>query len=374
MISSLRLSLLLLAAGCASPVADPAPNVPAELRAAALRVPSSSVAVDTAANTVTVYFGPFAVPAADPAMANMPHDMVGHQSPLMEFSWPVDGWFRGYRLLLVDAEGHPLPREVMHHLVGYNLERPQLLHPGVERLFGVGRETGDIVLPAAIGVPVTKGSRLAVNVAWHNETGKELPAVYLRLVLPYTPKGDGKTPIEALPFHAEVNYQISGTTAFDLPPGKSAHQFEFVMPVDGGIIGISGHLHDYGTALRLEDSSGAVLFTLPVTRDSAGHVLGIKQRIFRNWFGLRDARVPLLAGHRYRVVGEYDNPTGKTIAADAMAHVAGLIAPTDLARWPKLDLTDPLVQEDLRVLRGEAMPEVMGAMPGMPGMAAPHKH
>jgi hypothetical protein len=69
------------------------------------------------------------------------------------------------------------------------------------------------------------------------------------------------------------------------------------------------------------------------------------------------------AGHRYRVVGVYDNPTGQTLVKGAMAHMAGLFVPDDLSDWPKIDPANAEYQRDLTALqvRGhEAAPDGHG--------------
>lgn len=363
------LIVVALLAGCASAPDYPPVAVPAELAAVAAGSPGTVVAVDPERKVVVVYAGPFHVPASAPMSPDIPHDMVGHNVPLIDFAWPTDGWFRGFHITLHDAAGAELPRDLMHHLVGYNLDRRPLIHPGVERLFGVGLETADIVLPEAIGVPMPGGTRLGFTVAWHNESGQDVDEVYLRLVFPFTPDRPEGVRIAGMPFHAEVNYQIEGTTAFDLPAGPSEHTFEFTMPINGGVIAASGHMHDYGVGVRLEDAAtGRVLFSLAGDRDAEGKLRGIEQKVFRKWFGLRDARIRLEAGTRYRVVGAYDNPTGKVIPSGAMAHIVGLFAPEDIAKWPALDPNDPELLRDLAVLRGEASPDT----PAAPAAAQVH--
>src|ERR1043166_1323937 len=73
-------------------------------------------------------------------------------------------------------------------------------------------------------------------------------------------------------------------------------------------------------------------------------------RCGRRLFGVSGEGLRLKNGHRYRVVGTYDNPTGKLIKMGAMAHMVGLFVPDDYARWPKLDLTAETRQEDLAAL------------------------
>jgi hypothetical protein len=341
-------AVLAAAAGCAhrsAPAAAPlvlAPDVHA--------APSVRVEVDAARREVLIVAGPFHVPAADAGHA---HDA---RTPLISFDWPVDGWIRGFRIAAYDMHGNVLPRDLMHHLLAYNFDRRQLVHAGVERLFGIGRETADIVLRPSVGVPLDAGSRLGFDAVWHNESGHELHGVHIRLALPYTPATPDGIAYEGFPFHVDVNYSISGSNEFDIPPGRSVHAFEFELPIAGSLIGIGGHMHEYGLALRLEDAeTGRPLFQLRGRHDREGRLIGVEQKVFRRWFGLRDARLALEAGRRYQLIAEYENPTGRTIEKGAMAHIAGLFAPRDARQWPALDLGDPEIQEDLAVLLGRAL-------------------
>jgi hypothetical protein len=296
---------------------------------------------------VVVLAGPFHVPPAGDEHAH------ASRTPLIEFDWPVDGWIRGFRITAYDATGQHLPRTVMHHLIAYNFARRQLVHAGVERLFAIGAETPDIVLPPSVGVPLAAGSRLGFDAVWHNETGEELHGVYLRVAMVYTPARPKGIAFEGYPIHVDVNYSVTGSNEFDIPPGRSKRSFEFVMPLSGRLIGIGGHLHEHGVSLELEDSeTGRVLFRLGAVPNGE-HGVTVPPKVFRKWFGLRDARMRLEAGHRYRLVSEYDNTGGTVIEHGAMAHIAGLFQPDNATEWPALDPNDPEIREDLAILRGE---------------------
>jgi hypothetical protein len=308
------------------------------------------VTVDSARHEVLVVAGPFRVPA----MAPMPgHQMMDHamaqDTPLERFGWPVDGWARGFRVRLVDAEGRDVPRRVLHHLIVVNFGRRQLLYPAYERLFGAGAETDDVVLPKTVGVPLQAGMPLGMYLGWHNETGAEFPGVYLRLTLLWTPSNQVPAPVSALPFYADVNLQIGGSNTFDVPPGRSTRSWEFSLPVSGRLIGLGGHLHDYGEELRLEEAStGKTLSRLRARRDSLGQVRGVE----RHLYGVAGEGRRLRAGVRYRVVGVYRNPTDESRLRGAMAHVAGLFVPSDLRCWPRLDEDAPDLRRDRAALDG----------------------
>jgi hypothetical protein len=101
--------------------------------------------------------------------------------------------------------------------------------------------------------------------------------------------------------------------------------------------------------VRLEDAeSGKVLTQINATRTPDGKVT----KIGRKLFGVTGQGLQLKAGHKYRVVGAYDNPTGQMIKLGAMAHMVGLFVPDDYAKWPKIDLTDSELQDDLASLDG----------------------
>ena len=49
-----------------------------------------------------------------------------NDTPVDSFAWPVEGWFRGFKLQVRESAGRPLPRRLLHHLVMINDDRRQL--------------------------------------------------------------------------------------------------------------------------------------------------------------------------------------------------------------------------------------------------------
>ncbi|HEX6808826.1 MAG TPA: hypothetical protein VF118_12620 [Gemmatimonadaceae bacterium] len=327
--------LLAAAAMLAGPAARPHPAPPAA-------APHIDIRVDSAHSRIVVTAGPFRLPAMDPHMdmADMaPNDV-------MPFAWPVDGYLRGFSVRMHDAAGNALPRDILHHLIGVNFDRRQLVYPAVERLFGWGAETDPVELPTSMGVPMHVGDKLGMYAMFHNETGKDIDAAYLEVTLLYTP-AKGHDVLSVMPFYVDVNNHIGGVTTFDVPPGKSSHSFEFQLPIAGKLVGIGGHLHDYGSSLELQDAAtGKVLARLKARRDHDGRVKGVGRFIF----GFNSDALALQAHHPYRVVAEYDNPTNETLKDGGMGHINGAFVPADGATWPKLDLNDPLVKRDIATL------------------------
>ena len=323
--------------------------------------PTVSIAVDSSKHELTITAGPYNLPNMPPMEGNnmMDHGM-SHDTPIQDFDWPVDGWFRGYRIDLVDAKGQAVPKHVLHHMIMVNFGRRQLLYSAAERLMGAGTETDEEVsVPKTIGVPLSPGMRLGMYVAWHNDTGKDLDGVHLKITMLWMPKNQNPRPVNSLPIYMDVNLTVGGTNTFDIAPGKSTKSYEFTLPVGGRLLGVGGHMHDYGVRVRLEDAeNGKVITMVTATRDSAGHV----SKMSRKLYGVTGDGLKLKANHRYRVVGEYDNPTGETIVKGAMAHMVGLFVPDDMSKWPAIDPSDPTYQRDLASLqvRGQHQDDMKG--------------
>jgi hypothetical protein len=70
----------------------------------------------------------------------------------------------------------------------------------------------------------------------------------------------------------------------------------------------------------------------------------------RHLFGIWGDGLKLEANHRYRLIGEYDNPTGEPLER-VMAHMVGLFVPDDMSQWPSIDPTDPDYRRDLASLQ-----------------------
>ncbi len=308
--------------------------------------PRVTITVDSSRKELVLRAGPFDLPNMPPMdhRAMMMDRGMAHDTPIQHFAWPLQGWLRGFELELKDGQGNPVPRRVVHHMIMVNFSRRMLLYSAPERLFGAGTETADVKVPRTIGVPMEPGMDLGLYVAWHNDTGKDLQGVQMTLRMLWTPRNQNPQPVNAMPIYMDVNLTVGGSNTFDVPPGRSEKAHEFVLPVSGRLLGVGGHLHDYGVRVRLEDAaSGKVLAEVVATRDSAGKV----SKVSRKLFGVTGDGLKLKGDHRYRVVGEYENPTGQTLIRGAMAHMSGLFAPDDMGDWPKIDASNPDYRRDL---------------------------
>jgi hypothetical protein len=315
---------------------------------ATLPAQSISTRVDSARREVVIEAGPFDVPAMDLEMVKeMEHASMRHEEErrVFRFDWPVEGPARAYRVEVRDSADHPLPRSLLHHVIAINFDRREFIYQQAERLFGIGRETPDISLPGTLMVPLRRGERLGFYVAWHNDTGRDLQGATVRVVVAWIPGEVAKSYTAVLPVYFDVDNEVGATNTFDLPPGKSSKSFEFVATASGYLIGVTGHLHDYGKSVRLEDAeTGKVMVRLTATRDSTGRILEIP----RKFFLLRPLR--MREGHRYRIVAEYESPRRETIVDGAMANILGVFAPDSHSRWPAIDPNNPTFMKDIASL------------------------
>jgi hypothetical protein len=262
---------------------------------------------------------------------------------------------------LFDDRGQQLSHRLLHHLIMVNFARRQFLYPALERLLGVAEEsdTGDFKIPRTIGVPMRAGQQLGVYAMWHNDSGPAIPAAFWRIVLYMAPANHHRLPV--LPAYMDVNIQTNPEeNRFNVPPGHFEIGYEFAPPLSGHLLVVMGHLHDYGTLVRLVDAAnGKTLVQLQAKQDSLGHVLSLPRKLL----ALRGEGLYLKAGHRYRVVGVFDNPTRDT-SYGAMASMVGLFAPDRYREWPAVDTADTYYRRDLVDLlaNGETDSVVVGSV------------
>ncbi|HSC58819.1 MAG TPA: hypothetical protein VLC11_04605 [Gemmatimonadales bacterium] len=301
------------------------------------------VVVDSGRHEVSIVTGPYDLTPAPPGdMAEMHHEV----QPVLRFRWPVDGWLRGSRLVITDAFGHPLDHRLVHHLNLINFSRRQLFYPLYERLLALGEETGSIDLPRTVGVPVRAGMPMGFVIMWDDRTGAPIRGVRARLILEWTPANQQPRPVDVLPVYLDVRDPVGRSAAFDLPAGRSTFHADYTLPTSGRIIAVGGHIHDYGTGITLDDITSGTprnVVRLGTRLDPSGAI----ESVDRRYPGIAGAGIHLTAGHRYRITGSYDNPTGRTIPDGAMVHLIYLFTPDRTADWPSMASADSGLAADL---------------------------
>ena len=67
--------------------------------------PTVTVAIDSGKKELTITAGPFDLPNMPPMEDHAMMDFgMSHDTPIQQFEWPIDGWFRGFRLELTDKQ------------------------------------------------------------------------------------------------------------------------------------------------------------------------------------------------------------------------------------------------------------------------------
>ncbi len=325
-------------------VLPPAPAANADIPRAPV-----TIRVDSSHHRVVILAGPYHLPPMDmDGMMSMDMGMGGGHSAhgellLTKFRWPTTDWLRGFKVEILDHDGHLMPQRTMHHMELINYDRRQLVYPLAERVLGVGEETAPVMLPKSVGLPLDKGMHLGVYLMWNNDTGHDLDGIWYRLTLINSPANITPRPVAALPFKVDVNSDPGSPDSWDVPPGGRTKVYDFTIPVSGRLLGVGGHLHDYGKQIRLEDvRTGKVLAHVQGIEDKNGHELGVTHQLL----AVKERGPHLRAGRPYRLVAVYANPTPDTLRA-VMAVMGGLFAPDDMNAWPKIDYTNADYLKDI---------------------------
>jgi hypothetical protein len=316
----------------------------------ALYPPYVSVEVDSAKHRVVLHTAIECSMSPTFGQTTHQHATTTYAEPWLQFRWPVDGWLRGFRLSVTDTSKRLLPRSRIHHLVLANLDRRQLVHRAAERLFAIGQETPDVILPKSVGVPLRAGTHLALKAACQGDSQAEYK-MELSLALAWTPTSQAPRPVSVFPFYVDVHLRRAlDTNTFDLPPGRSSTSYEFEIPVGGRLLAVGAHLHDYGLLIRLEDApTNRIILRLRAKSDTGGKVLRIEQKLY----GVTGRGLKLSANHLYRLVAEYDNPRGSTIKDGGMGHLVGLFQLDHSTERLEVNRSDVELNEDLRILHGD---------------------
>lgn len=318
----------------------------------------TTLTADPDARRFVIAIGPMDLPVAE-------HDGGGHHGehamvfpPVNEIAFPFDAYLYGFGYELVDADGTPLPSDLLHHLNVIDPYHRDLFLPISYRIAAVGSETGAMALPRYLfGQPVQAGQRIVVPAMLHNPTGTSYEDVTLRFYFDYVPAGRPWPLFDVYSFQMDVAFP-AGDKDFDLPPGITSKSWEGRPAVEGRIVAVGGHLHPYAVSLTLDDATtGERLWTGEPVLDEQGRLVGVTVGHLYRRLGVK-----IYPTHRYRVTVTYDNPTGDTIPEGGMGVIGGLFIPAVRA-WPAVDPSDPLYALD----RKHYLREVQGTLAEITG-------
>ncbi len=277
--------------------------------------------VDAAAHTVTLRVGPMNLPAHTSHL-KMP------QPPDLVWEAPIDGWLLAYHPKLVDASGGAVPGTVLHHVAFWNENRADFLCPNKEEhIFGAGSEMTDWTEVPGYGYRVHNGEKIRIETMMYNPTDTSYDKAYLEVVIPFqeTPGDASAAAPRKNVYPAWMDVTSCGNSGYDLPSGKSEKTGTVTVKYDGVLIGVGGHLHDYGKQIVLQDvSRKETVATLDAKADAQGHLESVPVKLF-----VQDGGYKFATGDVLKISATYDNPTGKLLHNGAMGIAVGYFVATD---------------------------------------------
>jgi hypothetical protein len=276
--------------------------------------------VDATAHTVTLRVGPMTLPA------NTSHKKMP-QPPDLVWQVPFDGWLLAYHPRMVDAGGNAVPGTVLHHTAFWNENRPDFLCPNKEEhIFGAGSEMTDWAEVPGYGYRVQKGDNIRIETMVYNPTATSHEKVYLEVVIPVQEaKEAAGTAARKNVYPAWMDVKVCADSSYDVKPGKSEEAGVVEVKYDGVLLGVGGHMHDYGRQVVLQDvTRKETVATLGAKVDEQGHLESVPVKFFLEQGGYKLAKNDVL-----RISATYDNPTGKLLREGAMGIAVGYFVPTD---------------------------------------------
>jgi len=274
--------------------------------------------------------------------------------------FPVNGSIYALHAELVDGNGRRVPTELLHHMNVMDPGERELFLPISRRILASGMETGEIRFPWLLfGARVRAGEKILANAMIHNPTAVGYRGVRVRLVLSYVPEHRPWPLFSVMPWQLDVGFPV-GDKSFDLPAGHSERSYEGSPAVEGKLVVIGGHMHQYGRSIEFWDATtGKRLWHGEPAPAPPGEPSAVPIAKLYSVTGLGLRITPT---HRYRVRVTYDNPTGHVIPNGGMGVVGGLFMPDRTAAWPPTTTSDSLYQQDLRHFMGPV---------GKPAMSMP---
>jgi hypothetical protein len=283
--------------------------------------------VDAAAHTVTLHVGPMNLPAHTDHM-KMP------QPPDLVWDVPMDGWLLAYHPRLVEASGSAVPGTPLHHTAFWNENRADFLCPNKEEhIFGAGSEMTDWAELPGYGYRVQKGDKIRIETMVYNPTATSYDKVYLEVQIPFADASGpsvGKMIQNVYP--AWMDVKSCGDSSYDLPAGKSEKTGTVTVKYDGVLLGVGGHLHDYGRQVVLQDvSRKETVATLDAKVDAQGRLESVPVKLF-----VQEGGYKFGAGDVLKISATYENPTGKLLPDGAMGIAVGYFVAADDAKMAVL--------------------------------------
>ncbi|MBD3275436.1 MAG: hypothetical protein GF372_09010 [Candidatus Marinimicrobia bacterium] len=267
--------------------------------------------------------------------------------PMHLMQMPFDAWIHGFSWDIVNEQGESLPEHLLHHLNVIDPTHREWFSPISRRVLAAGRETGSQELPGIIGVPIEKDTPLLVAVMFASPEEHDYNDVYLRLRIPYSRSEDRLIdPVSVFPFYLDA-VGFVGPKGFEVPAGTTRHEWAGKPIADGNVLGMSGHLHDYGKQITLTNlSEGETVWEVQPVTEREHHVVSVPRDNFF-WQG----GIELNKNHTYRISTLYYNPLEENSSHGGMGEIGGVFIPetTSDSLW-KANADNKQYREDLKFM------------------------
>jgi hypothetical protein len=283
---------------------------------------------EATAAVLAVRLGAVTLPAhADHRAVAQPQDQF--------FDIPFAGWLTAYHPRLTDDHGTTLPGVMLHHVAVYNTRRSDFLCPShEEHIFGAGGEMKDWEAVPGFGYRVHPQDRIRVSAMFHNPTSTHYPQVYLEVKINYQL---GQEAAVKSVYPAWFDVKPCGNSNYDLSPGKNVTSASIEIGCSGILLGVGGHMHDYGRQLVFENvTRHQEIAVLNSQVDPQGHLLSIPVALFLDHGGYH-----LEKGDIIKVTAIYENTSGRELPLSAMGIVVGYFLPDNDVQMSQLTTRAP---------------------------------
>ncbi|MBZ5706100.1 MAG: hypothetical protein LAN63_12150 [Acidobacteriia bacterium] len=285
---------------------------------------------DPAAQVLTVRLGPVNLPAHADHMAVA-------QPPDLFFHIPFDGWLVAYHPRLTDKAGVAFSAPLLHHVAFWNTRRSDFIcSTSEEHIFGAGTEMNDWAAVPGIGYRVHSGDRMRVSSMFYNPTGTDRRQTYLEVKMEYRLAANAQLK-SVYPAWFDVK-QCAEDDQYDLKPGDNVTSGTLKMEYSGTLLGVGGHMHNYGRQLLFENvTRKETIATLDSKLDGQGQLQSIPVVYFMDRGGYH-----LGKGETVKVTATYQNNSGHDLPQGAMGMVVGYFVPdNDADMWQGLVRGEP---------------------------------
>ncbi len=283
---------------------------------------SARLTVNIDGGTLVARLGPLDLPA------HTDHTTLT-QPTTQTFTVPFDGWITAYHPQLEDENDTKLPGRMLHHVAFWNTARSDFLCPNKEEhIFGAGGEMNDWPALPGFGYRIHKGDRIRVTSMFHNPTDTSYSGAWLVVRMEYKEAVAGNELKSVYPAWFDV--QKCGSSDFPVPPGGVQKSADLKLNYSGRLLGVGGHLHDYGRQLELTNATRKEpIASLKSELDERGHIRRMPIAVFLDSGGL-----PLAQNDVLHVTAQYGPPAEPGF--QGMGIVVGYFLPQNDGEMNKL--------------------------------------